>query len=179
MAHGLLIVDVQPAYHPGCGAIARTVAQRINNTRKPTLILWVGEGLTADSEEAVRDYLHEHGARPGKLAACQFIEKGYGFFRAWMDLGVPHDVIRRVGRQLLLDGGRCSDDLDLPALLGDEVDTLPQYDPLRTPSFDWSALRGFDRFDTCGGGAQECLAEIELLLDMADTPYQRLDPLVY
>ncbi len=88
MATGLLVVDVQPAFADGCEFIAAKVAQRINNTVKPVSIMWVGDGLSSDSEDSVREYLREHGARPGRLDEAHFIEKAYGFFRGCMDQGV-------------------------------------------------------------------------------------------
>lgn len=178
---GLVVVDVQPAYHFCCAHIARDVARRINNTRKPVVIVWVGEGLTADTEDDVRHYLREAGARPGRLAACRYIEKDYGFFRGWMDSGVAHETIVSVGTEMLRSGRYDSESLDLAAILGseDEVDRLPAFDHLRRPSFDNTTLRLFESVETCGGGENECLAEFELYLAMTGKPYTRLENLVY
>lgn len=177
MTTGLLVVDVQPAYDEHCSYVARQVAQRINNTAKPIVVMWVGEGITLDTEESVRDYLRSHGARPGRLAHCTFVEKDFGFFRAWMDLGVDRDDIVKVGKALMAAPGiYSSEDLDLADLLGDV--TLPS-DPLYLPAFDASRIRLLSDFETCGGGNNECLAEVELWLQMQDKPFKRLDQLVY
>lgn len=101
MESGLVVVDVQPAYDKWCGGIARSVARRINNTRKPTVVFWVGQGLTDDTEGDVMDYLHQHGARPGKLDGVKFIEKDFGFFRNWMDNGICDADIIEAGKALL------------------------------------------------------------------------------
>lgn len=178
---GLVVVDVQPAYHFCCAHIARDVARRINNTRKPVVIVWVGEGFTADTEDDVRHYLHEAGARHARLAACRYIEKDYGFFRGWMDSGVAREAIVSVGTEMLRSGRYDSESLDLAAILGseDEVDRLPAFDHLRRPGFDDAPLRLLDSVETCGGGEHECLAEFELYLDMTGKPYTRLENLVY
>ena len=180
MNTSLIVVDVQPAYHPWCASIARKVASRINNTRKPTTIVWVGEDYTGDTEEDVREYLREMGARPGKLDRCRFIEKTYGFFRSWMDHGVDDAIIVKVGAELIRTNLGSSDMLDLPALLGeDEAHCLPSNDSIYLPHFDDSSLRGFKSFETCGGGREECLAEFELYLSMLERPVTRLPHLVY
>ena len=182
MNHGLLVVDVQPAYHDWCGAIARDVAKRINNTRKPTVIMWVGEDITSDTEADVRYYLHEHGARPGKLAQCAFIEKDYGFFRNWMDsVGYDRDTLITVGKELIRLKLHSSEQLDLADMLGGDVaaDLAECAGDIRLPHFDSRAMTHLLRFDTCGGGAEECLAEIELLLEMQGKPYTQLTHLTY
>ncbi|KVP75127.1 hypothetical protein WJ96_05030 [Burkholderia ubonensis] len=179
MATGLLVVDVQPAYGDYCGAIAAKVAQRINNTVKPVTIMWVGEGLTGDCAVTVREYLREHGARPGSLAQAKFVEKGYGFFRSWMDQGVAEEDIIKVGTHMLQHELYSSEDVDLEQLYLGDVPEFPEWDQLSRPAFDDRPLRSLDSFETCGGGARECLAEIELWLQMVAKPFCRLDSMVY
>lgn len=176
MNAGLLVVDVQPAYAEWCSQVAKKVATRINNTRKPTVIMWVGDGLTYDREEDVIAYLHHHGARPGKLSTCMFVEKDYGFYRPWMDAGVDSTTIVQVGQEMVNQRVFDSRDLDLSEWLDDDASVM---DPIRQPGFDSSALNFIDKFDVCGGGSEQCLAEIELWLDIHRKPYQRLDALVY
>lgn len=175
--HALLVVDVQPAYSNWCNTVVKDVVKRINNTRKPTVIMWVGDGITADAQEDVTAYLQAHGARPGKLEACRFVEKNYGFFRSWMDRGVPHDTIVKVGREMYANNAYSSDEVDMAAIGVDKND-LPGSDII-LPSFDTHLLHHFDAFDTCGGGADECLAEVELYLQMKNKAYNRLDHIIY
>jgi hypothetical protein len=179
MATGLLVVDVQPAFATGCDFIAAKIAQRINNTVKPVTIMWVGDGLSSDSEESVRDYLREHGARPGRLDQAHFVEKGYAFFRGWMDLGVSQADIIKVGSQMLRRGLYSSEDVDLEQLYEGDVPEFPEWDHLSRPSFDDRRMLNLDSVETCGGGAEQCLAEIELWLQMKGKPFTRLDALVY
>lgn len=179
MTTGLLVVDVQPAYSAACNMVAAQVAQRINNTVKPVTILWVGEGLTQDCEESVREYLRSYGARPGRLAQANFVEKDYGFFRGWMDQGVSAENIVKVGKHLYQKGLFSSEDVDMDALYDGNAPWLPKWDRLATPSFDARRLLSLDAFETCGGGSEECLAEMELWLQVKDKPFKRLHSLVY
>lgn len=179
MTTGLLVVDVQPAYSSFSDCIAARVAQRINNTVKPVSIMWVGAGFTDDCEDSVREYLRSYGARPGKLNQATFVEKDYGFFRSWMDQGVSSEDIIKVGKCLYEQGLYTSEDVDMAELFQGNSPWLPKWDQLATPSFDARRLLSLDSFETCGGGAAECLAEIELWLQIKDKPFKRLDTLVY
>ena len=176
MSSGLLVVDVQPAYSEFCDSVVRQVASRINNTRKPTVIFWVGMGLTDDKEWEVRDYLHQNGTQPGKLANCKFVEKNYGFFRPWMDTGVSSEVMVSVGKEMLSQGLPSSEGMDLSCFFESEVEPIS---PLWAPPFSPDLLNWFDKVDVCGGGRHECLAEMEFYLDMKAKSYTRLDQLVY
>ncbi|MFY2597355.1 hypothetical protein ACOTHJ_15675 [Achromobacter xylosoxidans] len=179
MNQALMVVDVQPAYRNWCAPVARQVAQRINNTRKPVIIFWVGDDITDDTESEVREYLREAGAYGPRLEQATFVEKGYGFFRGWMDSCVRSDIIIQTGKQLLARNLRSSEDLDLADLLGLPETELPTYDHIHLPHFDDSSLLSFDSLETCGGGSRACLAEMELYLQMHDKPYKRLEHLTY
>jgi len=179
MNQALIVVDVQPAYGSFCDFIAKRVAQRINNTRKPILIYWVGEGLTSDTQEEVYDYLRSAGAYRPRLDQAAFVEKSYGFYRQWMDYGVSDDMIVSAGKAMLQHGVHSSSDLDLEELFDDAVVELPRWGDLSSPGFCDSQLKCFDRFETCGGGSEQCLAEMELFLQIHDKPFKRLDHLVY
>jgi len=179
MTTGLLVVDVQPAYRSHCDIIATQVAQQINYTSNPVNIMWVGEGLTADTMEDVWEYLSAHGARQFALERANFIEKDYGFFRSWMDLGVPKEDIIKVGSYMLKHGLYSSSDIDLMELYDGDVPEFPEWDHLCPPCFDHQRLLSLDALEICGGGADECLAEIELWLHMKGKPFTRLDALVY
>ena len=179
MTTGLLVVDVQPAYSAYCDTVAAQVAQRINNTVKPVTIMWVGKGITRDCEDSVREYLRSHGARPGRLAQATFVEKDYGFFRGWMDQGVSAEDIIKVGKHLYKEGLFTSEDVDLDALYDGNAPWVPPLDRILVPAFDARRMLSLDAFETCGGGSEECLAEIELWLQVKGKPFKRLQSMVY
>lgn len=176
MTTALLVVDVQPAFNSHCEFVASRVAQRINNTRKPTFIVWVGDDLSDDDENSVREYLRAHGARPGRLDRCVFVEKGYGFFRPWMDQAVDPEVIVSVGKEMIRARASSSADLDMVDVTA--CHDLPE-DPIHLPYFESDQLLQMSNFETCGGGNNECLAEIELWLEMNSKSFTRLDHLIY
>lgn len=180
MGTALLVVDVQPAYDNICRPIAKDVACRINNSRLPVIIYWVGHGITSDTQESVWDYLHAAGAQPRALRNARIIEKDYGFFRPFMDSAVSASTIGRISRELMNTSATTSEDLNLSGILSDdELDELPPYGALMKPCFDYDILKLFDHFKVCGGGADECLAEMEHLLYGLKKTSARLNHLVY
>lgn len=180
MAKALVIVDVQPAFRSFCDCIAKQVAQQLNRARCPVVIYWVGEGLTDDTEDTVRWYLGRNGATQSRLAEARFIEKDYGFLRGWMDWGVEPDIIIKAGKALLKNGVNDSRNIDLTSVL-DEYDLhcLPPVSPLMLPAFDIQSMLAVENVDICGGGTEQCLAEMEYVLAMHNKPYNRLSHLTY
>lgn len=179
MTTGLLVVDVQPSYDSWCRHVAESVATRINNTVKPVTLMWVGDGLTNDTEYDVRDYLRSHGARKTKLAEAQFIEKDYGFFRPWMDSGIDYSLIVKVVKQLLSTNVKSSSGLDLESMLGDDFCDKLAFNELHIPQFRTEPFQYLSGFETCGGGSDECLAEIEIWLESQNKQHKRIKSMVY
>jgi len=118
------------------------------------------------------------------------VDKGYGYFRAWMDSGVPESMIIKVIREMyqqkvtdsrmLFDGEDDNDYVDnMNKLMGsDSYENL--YDDQL--SVEWTSvvqLRRFNGAYIVGGGRDECLREVELLMNAFNIKYKRIDSLVY
>lgn len=179
MSNGLMIVDVQPAYHEWCAGITRKVVTRLNRARKPVVVMFVGEGFTSDTQDTVAEYLREHGASMAALERARFVEKDYGFYRSWMDSGVSEDAILRTLRTMRERNLYRSDYIERDELEALAEESIPSHDPLFVPSFDARPLRHFRHMETCGGGSDECLAEMELWLAANDINYARNTALTY
>lgn len=178
---GFLVVDVQPAYDKWCGIISRQVARHINESPLPVTVMWVGAGITSDSELDVSDYLLCAGLDEAKLPELRFVEKDYGFFRGWMDNGVPAETTIEAGKQLLRKNLSSSESLDLVELFKGDTAYLELCEciPIFKPHWGYRSLEGFQHLQVCGGSASECLAEVELLLGAMGISAQRTAHLVY
>jgi hypothetical protein len=118
------------------------------------------------------------------------VDKGYGYFRAWMDAGVDPATIIRVIRALYqskvsdsreLFGGEDSDQYEpgLRQLIGPEFEDWMLSDPIIV---NWTSVAQLKRFNGAyivGGGRDECLREVELLMNAFNIKYRRIDSLVY
>lgn len=181
------VVDVQPGYHPHCGFMAKRLMRALNETQAPVVALFVGDDILDDDERAVKAYWLEHGANAELLARTRFVEKGYGFFRGWMDMGISDEDLVEVVSYMRKQGLTSSDDLD-DALLQvaltqpNESDiSLMQSTPIYLPYYleDNGSLRSSREWATCGGGSDECLKEVELWMQTRGLFYERASAHTY
>lgn len=211
-AHPCIVVDVQPEYcgiadgdeDPVCVDIIKFVTKQTG----PVLMFVNAEesGLSGDTvadvklywedtlcpEEDRYDYdtdLDEYVVNPNcpqvDWRRFTIVDKGYGYFRAWMDSGVSPAAIIRVIRALYQYGLYDSRQLQekdtqiLPQLVGNEWQDWMEDDPI---TIQWTSVAQLKRFAgsyIMGGGRNECLREVELLMNAFNIPYKRIDSLVY
>lgn len=166
----LIVVDIQPEYHASCGNITADVIEKINQTEKPIFFFYVGKRvLGLDSQEDVMGYLLEHGIDENKLGQIRFIEKAYGFFRAWMDEGVSPEIIEKALFLMERENIRNSREFEHQhwvEIAGEDYwDNYALHDHcIYWPEFDDRAFKHTDNFELIGGGRDECLLEIDYYL---------------
>lgn len=204
--HPVICVDVQPEYcgigdgdeSPVCVDIIDFVAIRQTG---PVLMFVNAEdmGQTGDTiasiqeywEDTVRELANDHeNERPINWQRFQIVDKGYGYLRSWMDRqDSPADIIktiREMYRQRVSDsrelfGGELSPQYEesMRNLLGNTFREWDLDDPLIV---NWTSIAQLKRFSGAyivGGGRNECLREVELLMNAFNIPYKRIDSLVY
>lgn len=183
----VVVVDVQPAYNKWCGNMARDLMKALVRMRGPVAAVFVGEGITSDTEDDVKQYWLEHGGTEALLRRTQFVEKSYGFFRDWMDSGVADEVIVEAAKFMREQDLWSSEDLDdallhaaCPDLSMEEAEVVLQRGRIHRPG-EIEGVRLFDRasWTTCGGGTNECLKEFELWLASRGVAHQRADTFTY
>lgn len=196
-----IVVDVQPEYsgindgdeNPVFAEIIDFVAVKQTG---PVLMFVNAEetGLTGDTiqdvkqywEDTVRgeqyDYESEDDDSAINWNRFSIVDKGYGAFRSWMDLGVSESIIIRVIRALYQKKVTDSRDLDpeyFKQLVGAEWQDWMMEDPI---TVEWTSVAQLKRFSGAyimGGGRKECLREVELLMNAFNISYKRIDSLVY
>jgi hypothetical protein len=116
-------------------------------------------------------------------------DKGYGYLRSWMDQGISPSAIIKAIRLMYqsnvsdsreLFGGDDSDTYEegMKQLLGTDY-LVGMSDPI---SVNWTSVAQLKRFSGAylvGGGREECLREVELLMNAFNIKYKRIDSLVY
>jgi hypothetical protein len=183
----LVVVDVQPAYAKAIG-FAPDLMKFVNAYRGPVLMFVNAEetGVSEDSKDEIAHYWIENGLRPKKLLRCNVIDKGYGYLRAWMEYTdeetilftirymIEHDIhdsreieeTTGVSLQELLSGHNYSDALE--------------DDPLIVNWLDADMVRNtLQNCILCGGGRNECLAEVRIMFEALGVRYSLLDQFVY
>lgn len=196
----IVCVDVQPAYSGIMdGAEDDTfeaAIQFVNDSRAPCLMFVNAEdtGVTTDTIADIRIYWEDSGFEPENWNRIEIYDKGYGYLRGWMDNNVDSRIIIQTIREMyrqkvydtrdLFDGdpdkleefvrsftGRLYHDIPVPSVITDE--------PM---SVGWAAIDQLKRYNNCyliGGGRNECLAEVALLMNAFNIKYKMIDELIY
>ena len=144
------------------------------------------DGLTNDSISSIKAYWEETADTydedyNSKIDWARFtiVDKGFGFFRSYMDQGVQESTIIKMIR--FLYSTRKQDARDLT---DEEFIQIMGNDDLRDEAFfiNWtsiSQLRNFSGAYIVGGGKNECLREVQLLMNAFNIRYREVSNLIY
>jgi hypothetical protein len=190
--HPCIVVDVQPAYAAYAPKICHNVIQYVNKQTGPVLMFVNAEqdGLTDDTIQDIQEWWAEATDYTINWDRFQIVDKGFGHFRAWMDNGVSDALIIKVIRMMYqqrvnsiddLFGGEGSEQYEesMQHLAGDEYEDWMTYELF---NINWTSVSQLKRFNGAyimGGGRNECLREVELLMNAFNIKYKRIDSLVY
>jgi hypothetical protein len=193
----IVCVDVQPEYsgmNDGDEDHTFEAAIRfVNDSRAPCLMFVNAEqeGLTSDTIVDIKMYWEDSGFEPENWGRIEVFDKGYGYMRAWMDIGIKEkyiiQVIREMYKQDVHDSrGLFDQDEDKLAEylepIAQSINTEGQYlvdDPLIV---GWAALDQLKRYNNCyliGGGRNECLKEVAILMNAFNIKYTLINELIY
>lgn len=181
-----IVVDVQPSYTGGLGWVSDLM--EFLNMQRGSILMFINaeeSGLTEDTRSDVVDYWDDNGF--DNWDRVDIIDKGYGYFRGWMDNGIEDNIIIRVIREMYSqgvndsrelfggeDGENYIDDMNKLGVSGDILN-----EPLIV---DWVSISKLKEYDGCyimGGGRNECLREVELLMNAFNIKYRRIERFVY
>jgi len=191
----VILVDFQPAYNtnmqPGDGAIERgntwystalsNACEHINKRNADVLAFFNGMdvGIYDTDDDVYRHYL-EHGLNPN--ANIQFREKGYAFLRSWMDQHISPNTIIKVLRQMMRDGYNNSREYEpeqLQKIVGKEWNDYMYDDMIYIPDVAIAELKSLSGALIGGGGRDECLRELEILMSAFNIRYKRVQDWMY
>lgn len=200
-ATNLIIVDVQPEYAEWCENIVPSIRQMIERSNGKIVIMFNGEEVgsndTVDSvfeyfvDDEDYDFYNENQPQSrlvDNLQSAKFIEKGYGYFRKWMDPPTEMSdaaIIRtiRAMYQHRINDSRQFENLgiNIADVAGqewsDHVDN-PKIN-IYLPKISIAFLKQHSPFYLMGGGRHECLREIELICNAFNIRYRRVNDLIY
>lgn len=199
LTHPVIVVDVQPEYC-GSNVVCQRVVNFVNKQTGPVLMFVNAEdmGMTGDTIESIRtwweemagaEYDEESGTYSEAVNWGRFtiVDKGYGYLRSWMDHGIEPSVIIATIREMYAQKVNDSRDLRFPAfnrrtttqsLIMGAIEEMDG-DPLITNWISIAQLKRFSGSYIVGGGRNECLREVELLMNAFNIKYKRIDSLVY
>lgn len=202
MSKSLIVVDIQPFYHQYHKNITPRLLEYIrDNSNQYENIIWFfnAEEIIGieESIDDMADYILDFEIiSEEQFDFINFIDKDFGFFRNWMDAGVDDNFIKYVVKHMIrekvtdireLDEGdfkilfQTFFNLNEEDLQNDWVDEYEFFldNPINIPTFKWQAIEKLGQVDLCGGSENECLAEIEILLEAVDVTVSKLDKFIY
>lgn len=199
-SHPIIVVDVQPAYD---NKLNSKIINFVHNQTGPKLMFVNADrdGLTDDTIDSIKQYWEEEvgyadSEDDGYYESAidwntyTIVDKGYGYFRDWMDQGIDEHVIIRVIRLMyqqqvsdsrMLFGGEDSDEYttELEKILdGNDLDFCAN-NPISIYWTNVAQLKKFSGAYIVGGAKDECLREVELLMSAFNIKYKRINSLVY
>jgi hypothetical protein len=190
-----IVVDVQPEYtglNDGNELPWIDEMMAFLNKQGPVLMFVNAEdtGLTMDTIPEIKEYWRDSGYADESWNKTEIVDKGYGYFRSWMDQGVEPAAIIKVIRQMYAQKVTDSRELfdgdesetyhdDMTNFLGQHWEDWMSDDSLTVEWTSVGQLKKYNGAYIMGGGREECLREVELLMNAFNIKYRRIEDFVY
>jgi len=207
LSYPVICVDVQPAYD---NPVNQKIINFVTKQTGPVLFFVNAQdtGTTDDhlsdieqyweerapgyqpeeeGEDENGDYYYKEAQGAINWSRFQVVDKGYGYFRAWMDHGIEESTIIATIRELYKQRVNDTRELEFPpfnrrtatqSLIQGAIEEMDG-DPLIVEWTSIAQLKKFSGAYLVGGGRNECLREVELLMNAFNIRYKRVDSLVY
>jgi len=178
----VIVVDVQPSYKSYIDFSMLEFCEFLNGCNN-ILYFYNGMELCLDNESQVRRFLYENGFDKWKMKDIQFVDKTYGFLRGWMDMGIDVGIIKKAIRYMMSKRENDSRDIPYEEWLS-VIPDLGDYEgidsePIYLPSFSMAQLKSFQGSYLVGGGRNECLKEVEILLSTFNIHVIKVERFIY
>lgn len=183
-----IVVDVQPEYSFLIDFEPDLMEFLNYNTNK--ILMYYNsdeEGFTNDSLHDIMQYWEDHGFDPENWQRVEMVDKGYGYFRSWMDEGVSEraiiDVIRMMYQQRVNASGELFKDksaeyfVEQLTALGIPEEIISDHIIINWTSV--AKLKQYSGSYIVGGGRRECLREVELLMNAFNIKYKEIARFIY
>jgi len=183
----LVIVDIQPAYQQYFAFSMDELVEFLNR-HKGKKLMYVNAEETYTTEDTIDDikfWWYENGLNEDIISSAIFYDKGYGNLREAIDSGAADADIIAVIREMFRQGVNDSRML----FQGDEE---KQEEVFGEDNIEWiqngisimdlhryDLLKQLSPFYMIGGGKNECLKEVMLMLSALNIKYKLINRFVY
>ena len=185
--NNVIVVDIQQFYTKWSDKRFKIweFVEFLNQQRK-ILYFYNGDSIGIDdNENSIYQWLSEEGLTKPKNDFI-FIDKGYAFFRAWMDIGISEGILKKAIRFIF--SKKVWDSRDIPEVewkefedsIGETIfDVVTYDDPIYLPEISVSVLKSFNGSFIVGGSKNECLREVEILMSVFNIKAKRVKKFIY
>jgi len=185
--NNVIVVDIQPFYIKWSNKKFKIYEfiEFLNGQRK-ILYFYNGDSTGIDdNKNSIYNWLVGEGLTKPKNDFT-FIDKGYGFFRTWMDLGIDEGVLKKAIRFMYFKKVNDSRDISEEEweefeneIEEDIFDNITYDDPIYLPDVSISLLRKYNGSFIVGGSKDECLKEVEILMSVFNIKAIRVKEFIY
>jgi hypothetical protein len=204
LSHPCIVVDVQPAYKEWSKGKFEKIINFVNHQTGPVLMFVNAEkdSLTDDTvrdiiaywDEVVLgpDFNYDSDMEPNEINWNRFtiVDKGFGYLRSWLDYEISPAIIiktirlmyqQRVDDSTMLFGGSDSPNYteDFEKFIGSKCTNWMRHDGIFVNWLRIGLLKKFNGAYIMGGGRNECLREVELMMNAFNISYKRIESLIY
>jgi hypothetical protein len=186
----VIVVDVQPIYEDGISFDIDDLSTFLLNNRDILFFYNGVDTIGGDSRDDIiymftdnyydTDYSSDIS---DKLESeTTWIDKGYGFFRSWMDTGADIGFIQKAIKYMVINKVTDSRDIDPEDWYREFPDDfIDDYidDPIYLPDIPLSELRMWNGSYLLGGGRDECLKEIQIYMNAFNIKYTLVEDFIY
>lgn len=188
-----IIVDIQPEYQNGIHfklyEFVDYLLKLVNNNKRVLYYYNGKDTLGMSSKEEIIHWLLEHynienfedeydSIYTTLYRNIIWIDKGYGFLRDFMDSGIFEDVIIKVIRYMAINRIYSSGLIDEEEL-NKITNTDLRSNEINLPPFRIDLLKQFSGSYIMGGGKNECLREVQLIMNAFNIKYTTFSKFVY
>lgn len=180
-SNNVISVDVQPMYK---SYINFNIGKYFDWLSQQKQILFMFNGpdtVGGDSKNKILEWIvYDYMFPEDKLDDVYFIDKGYGFFRNWMDIGIPERDIKKILKYMLKN--RINDSREITSekieeLIGDN--DIYHDDMIYIPDIPINLLKRYNGSYIVGGSKNECLKEVQILMDIHNIRYKEFRQYIY
>jgi hypothetical protein len=188
--NSLIVIDVQPEYESAIPFNMATFTNWLNTKEfKNITFLFNGADTLGMIEETdLKMWYMEHGLDEDVIYSSDWYDKGYAFFRYCMDIGIDESDIVSLVVYMKENGINDSREIDesvwdafVEKYDAGDVRELMEHadDMIHIPDVMEYLERLGNNLIIVGGGANECLKEIEIALQANRQSFNRISEWVY
>ena len=184
----LVCIDIQPAYEKLIKFPIDDFISFLNNSNYEKIYYFFnGPELGYEDVNEIQDWLTEYGLSEDILNIIEFEEKDYGWFRELIDSNKfnINDITKLVSFMYNNNIKQSADITDnqwqnlnlskttkskLINIIEDNLIVIPQIDKI---------LQNISQCDIIGGGKNECLLEVQILMSAMKIKYNPIDNFIY
>lgn len=195
-----IVIDVQPEYTGPYGYSEIPWIEDLMNwlNRQGQILMFINAedtGLTNDTIQDVKLYWNEYGFSPNKWNQTEIVDKGYGYLRDWMDYNTYHGMSNSSDKliiQTIREMYNQRVDTSSELFNGDQDHQMKFYNSLGGDddeyfiesdiSINWISVGQLKKYNGAylmGGGRNECLKEVTLLMNAFNIKYKLVQDFIY